>query len=165
MRFIALPPALLLLTAAPLGLLGCSSANPHTAGSSPPAKVEAAGITTAISAVTLGPIFGPPKETSDRMVRMLDAAATRAKLSLLNYSGAEGDYSLRGDLSATRLKGKIRVIYNWYVLNRQGEEVGRKLGIEMADAVDGAGGVWSEIPEAKLEAVAGQGVAAVLSRN
>ena len=166
MRPFALPSALLLLAFASLGLSSCGSTEPLAPQPSPsPERVEAIGIVSVISTVRLGPLWGCPKETADRMTSLLDSAANKARVALLNYDGASGDYLLRGDLNALRYQGKIRLTYNWYVLNARGTEVGRRSGMEIAEAAGGSGGIWGEVPEASLQAVARQGIAAVLSRR
>ncbi|MGO9171313.1 MAG: hypothetical protein ACLP7P_05030 [Rhodomicrobium sp.] len=165
MRHFSLPATLLLLIAASMNILGCGFTEYLSFSSSPPVRTEPVGLTPVISTVKLGSISGPPKPTADRMVRMLDAAADKAKIALLNYDGAQGDYLLRGDLKATRIRGKIRVTYNWYVLDRQGNEVGRKLGTEQVDGAAEGSDPWSEIPEDKLQIIAEAGIAAVISRG
>jgi hypothetical protein len=165
MRRFTLPAALFLLTTASMTLLGCGSGGTFTVDSSAPQKAETLGLITVVSTVKLGPIFGPPKATSDRMVFLINAAAAKAQLALMNYDGAEGDYFLRGDLHATRYRGKIRLTYNWYVLNKQGKEVGHKSGVELADAASAEGDPWSAVPDAKLEVIAGQAITAIVSRR
>ena len=138
--------------------------DPSTA-TPPSANAELAGMITVISTVKLGPIWGPPKATSAQIIRMLDAAAIKAEVALLNYESAESDYVLRGDLRAARYENKIRVTYNWYLLDRSGHEAGRKTGMEIADAKGASGNPWTDLPVEKLRAVAEKGMAAVLDRK
>jgi uncharacterized protein YkwD len=131
--------------------------------SAPPAaaqqKAEAATLTITAS-VALGRILGAPKPVTERMVRMLDAASRRANLALLNYSGADGDYRLQGDLRADAQGNKIRLSYRWLVFNKSGVELGRVAGAEMV--AGNAADPWGDITDAALQAVAERGMTVIL---
>lgn len=163
MRRFALRAAFLLFIPSTM-LGGCGSLDPSTAVP-PSANAELAGLITVISTVKIGPIWGPPKATSAQMIRMLDSAAIKAEVALLNYDNAESDYVLRGDLHAARYGSKIRVTYNWYVLDHSGREVGRKTGMEIADTKGASGNPWADLPEDRLREVAEKGIIAVLDRK
>ncbi len=134
-------------------------------GTPPAAKPEPQGLVTVVSAVALEPIAGAPKEVSERMARMLDAASQRAQIALLNYEGAEGDYRLRGDLKASRQQNSIKVTYSWQVFDRTGTVVGRRSGSESAAGAAAGSDLWGAVPEAALQAIAEQGIAAVVNRR
>jgi uncharacterized protein YkwD len=118
------------------------------------------GFLTVTASVALGPISGPPKPVSLRLIRMLDAESRRAGLALLNFEGAKADYRLQGDLNAVEQGGIVKVVYSWQVFNRRGAAVE---GTSGSIPVFGKAGVpWSEVNEPVLKAVAGQGIAAVM---
>jgi uncharacterized protein YkwD len=94
------------------------------------------------------------------MVRMLDAASRRADFALLNYSGAQGDYRLQGDLKADLQRNKIRLSYRWLVFDKTGAERGRIAGAEMVPGT--AADPWGEITDTALQAIAERGIAVVL---
>jgi hypothetical protein len=144
-------------------LAACSSISTLT--SPPPRSGEQAGIVPVISTVKLGPVCCPSEAASVRLTTMIDKAAAKASLALLNYNGADGDYVLRGDLRAIRGRGQIRVTYNWYVLSKEGKEVGRKLGMETLTAESAGTDLWDSIPDGTLQTVAEQGVLAVVARR
>jgi uncharacterized protein YkwD len=91
---------------------------------------------------------------------MLDGASRRADLALLNYSGAEGDYRLQGDLRADAQRNKIRVSYRWLVFDKTGAELGRIAGAEMVTG--NLTDPWGDITDAALQAIAERGMAVVL---
>jgi uncharacterized protein YkwD len=90
---------------------------------------------------------------------MLDAASRRADLALLNYSGAQGDYRLQGDLRADLQGYKIRVSYRWQVFNKTGAKLAGIAGAEMVSST--AGDLWGGVTDAALQAIAERGVAMV----
>jgi hypothetical protein len=118
------------------------------------------GFLTVTAYVALGPIAGPPKAVSGRLVRILDAESRRAGLALLNYEGAKGEYRLQGDLNAVDEGGTVKVVYSWQVFDRRGAVAGRTSGsIPLSGK---AGARWSEVDDLALKTVAEQGIAAVM---
>jgi uncharacterized protein YkwD len=155
MRPYGLPPALLLI-AAFFELAGTDLLTSTSAASEPKPQ----GFFTVISSVALGPITGPPKSVSDRLVRVLNTASQRAELALMNYDGAEGDYRLQGDLKVVRQGNEIQVMYAWQVFDRKGARVEGASGTE---TVPGTGvDLWNGLPDATLQVIAERGVAAVV---
>jgi uncharacterized protein YkwD len=159
-----LPAAALLLIAASFGLAGCGPWLPSTALLSGTATAttesKPEGFLKVISNVALGPITGPPKLVSDRLVRVLNTASQRAELALMNYDGAEGDYRLEGDIQAVRQGSEIKVIYAWQVFDQKGARVEGASGTE---TVPGSGvDVWNGLPDPTLQVIAERGVAAVV---
>jgi uncharacterized protein YkwD len=118
------------------------------------------GLLTVTASVALGPIAGPPKPVSLRLVRMLDAESRRAGLALLNFEGAKADYRLQGDLNAIEQGGFVKLVYSWQVFNRMGTVVGGNSG--SIPVLGKAGVIWSEVNEPVLKTVAAQGIAAVM---
>jgi uncharacterized protein YkwD len=167
MRRFALPAVVLLWGAAVFGLTGCGSLMPSTevlstASSVQPAAAEAQtdGTLAVTASVALGPIFGAPKPVTDRMVRMLDAASRRADVALLNYSGAQGDYRLQGDLRADVQGNKVRFSYRWQVFGKTGAKLESIAGAEMLPNT--GADLWDEISDAALQSVAGRGIGLVV---
>ncbi len=148
----------LLYFASPI-LYGCNSAGP-----APSERPEALGIVPVLSTVRLGPVWGLPKDAAGRLVQIMDAEAAKSRLALLNYEGAASDCLIRGDIGIMIYRKQIRMTYNWYVLNRDGKVIGRKSGIEITDAVTGSA-ESKDIPESSLQAIAAQGIAAILTRG
>jgi uncharacterized protein YkwD len=164
MRLFALPAVVLLCAAASFGLTGCGSLMPSTEvlSSTPAAAAERGpeGILAVTASVALGNIFGAPQAVTDRMVRMLDAASRGADLALLNYSGAQADYRLQGDLRADVQGYKIRVSYRWQVFNRAGVKLAGIAGAEMVSG--NPADLWGGVTDATLQAIAGRGIGMIV---
>jgi uncharacterized protein YkwD len=165
MRLFALPAVVLLwAAAASLGLTGCGSLMPsaEVLSSAPAAAAETGpeGILAVTASLALGNIFGAPQQVTDRMVRMLDAASRRADLALLNYTGAQGDYRLQGDLRADMQGYKIRVSYRWQVFDRTGVKLAGIAGAEMVSGTDAD--LWGAVSDATLQSIAGRGIGLVV---
>ncbi len=61
-------------------------------------KPDGEGHITVIGSVAFRSLRGAPKETTLRIVRFIDATATREDLALLNYEHSVGDYQLWGEI-------------------------------------------------------------------
>ncbi len=161
MRLFALPAVVLLWTAASFAGWGALVAPAGILGSTPAAAEPASeGAITVTASVALGPIVGAPKPVIERVIRMLDAASRRADLALLNYSGAQGDYRLQGDLKADMQGSKIRISYRWLVFDKSRAELGRVAGAQTVPGT--AADPWGEISDAVLETMAQRAMAVVL---
>ncbi len=109
-------------------------------------------------------ISGVPRETAQRIVRFLDAAAFRADLALLNYQNAPADYQLWGAIEVMNGEEKVKLLYAWEVQDRVGRHVGQKSGI-VEFITSPAGEVWGGVPDAVLQTVAKDGIAALMSHE
>ena len=159
----------LLLAATMSGLAGCGSWLPSTeslagASTSPVSSSEPMGSVSVLSSVTLGTISGPPQTVSDNLIRMLDGASRRAQIALLNYSGAQGNYRLQGDLKIMRQRGMIKLTYTWQVFDLSGTRVAGKSGSESVAYTPGTD-LWSQVPDSTLLRIADEGINAVISRR
>jgi uncharacterized protein YkwD len=164
MRVFALPAVVLLWAAASFSLAGCGSLVPSTEilSSTPAVAAEPGpeGALNVTASVAMGRLLGAPKAVSDRMVRMLDAASRRADLALLNYSGAQADFQLHGDLRADPYGNKIKVSYRWRVFDKTGVQLGIMAGAVTSPGT--AADPWGEITDASLQAIAERGIGMVL---
>jgi hypothetical protein len=126
----------------------------------PRAPLQEKGLFSVTATVALEPITGPPEAVSARMVHLLDAVCQHERLALLNYDEAKADYRLQGDLQAMKEENSIKVAYSWLIFDQTGEFIGSTSGTKI---VTGTGAEpWSEVPEATLQAIAEEGIAAVV---
>ncbi len=158
MHLSALPAAVISLALAACGSLIPS---PELLGSATktPDEIKPEGYVTEIASVTLEPVTGVPQPVFSHLVRMLDAASRPAGLALLNYTGAQGDYRLKGDLKAFRQNNKVKVTYNWELFDRAGARMGGAKGTEFVPAT--GQDPWNSITEPALRVIARQGITLV----
>jgi len=103
-------------------------------------------------------------ETALRIVRFLDAAATRANLALLNYRKAVGDYQLWGAIEVLEA-GEVQLLYAWVAYDRHGQQIGLTSGKLTVVSSSPGGNFWDGVPGASLQAVANDGIAAVTKQG
>ena len=165
--------ASLLLT---VGLSGCSDGslssmlagpdNPKTAIADAPKTAPDKSATDPTArepalVVALAPMLGPPSEFKDAMVRELNVAASAQNIALLVDADAKGDYTLRGNLVASSSGKNVSLSYNWDVLDKAGNRVGRVANEETNEAPATTQAAWARVSPATIKAVATKAIAAL----
>lgn|GEM_PF-6616196 len=158
-----------LLLAPVIALQGCGSGASVTSLTTPPPKPQAVlpapqDLLPIDAKVALSPLTGPPQVVADKMVRLLDTAATRSRLALLTDSDAVGDYRLQGYMVATSSRKGAELSYIWDVFNSRGARIGRTSGNQKIPAAAAAGDIWSGIPEPLFQSITEKAIALVVSR-
>lgn len=112
--------------------------------------------------VALSPIFGPPAAFTDALVRELNTAATEKGIALMVDKDASAEYILRGNFIASASPGKVSLAYNWDVLDKANNRVGRSSDEEIIPVPGKPAAPWANIPPATVKMVAEKAVAAML---
>lgn len=118
-----------------------------------------------IITVTLAPINGPPAAFSEALIRELNHATWERKIALLVDSNQQADYVLRGNFIASNTSGnQVSLAYNWDILDKSGNRVGRAADEIMSEAFPSRATPWTNISAAAIKSVADKAAIALASQ-
>ncbi len=157
--------SLAMATAGSLG--GCSDTSLSSMLTGPEVAKPASnqlGQTNILLVVSLAPINGPPAAFSEALIRELNHAAWERKIALLVDPGAKGDYVLRGNFIASNTNNKVSLTYNWDVLDKNGNRVGRAADEVMSDGAAAGTSPWNNVSPAAIKSVAEKAATALATQ-
>lgn len=155
---------------APLFFLlhGCGTLPPDLGdlGQSPSpsaAVIQHAGQTRPRAVVVLMPMSGPSADASRRIIRELDAAATRLNLALVVDPAATGTFRLQGHLLASRDNADVVLSYVWSVTDGGGQRRQQVTGSETVANGGSNPDTWSAVSGSVIRTMSEKAMQAVIA--
>lgn len=150
------------------GLAGCGSTSSlfgddglTTSSTTAPPTAQLQG--PRVRQVVLPPILGATDAAAKDLVRQLNAEALKQNIALMVDPNAQGEYTLRGYVVASKdKKGVAKVTYTWDLSDRTGQRVNRITGEETGTPVKGKNAdVWTAVPPEAFARIAEKTIAQI----